>query len=442
MRGRPAGPVVPFVALRWFAARRRARGLGVSALSILGIAVGVATLVTVLAVMNGFQMQFMESIVEIDSYHLRLVPDGRGPSGAAASEEDDLASLAHATAATVAVAFAEWQAIVGNPLSRQKYCQVKVAAEDLRDRDPALRSLLVVESGRFDLSREGGAVLGAELANQIGARPGDMVEITSMDLREGASPRPVSASLTVMGTFRSGYLQFDESLLFVSFPTARAAFGGTVPVSYGLKLPDRFRDREALAAAAAWAAPRGYLAMSWREYNRAFFDTLLMEKVMMMGLVGLIFVVVGFNIAHALRRNVFERREDLAVLAAIGVPPARIRSIFVFDGFLIGASGCALGTAFGLLLAGHVNAVFAAVERIVNLLLSLAHALTAPSAPGGSLFTLFSTSYFYMTEIPSRIVYSEVLLVGLFALLSSTLAALAASRKVSEIRPAEVLRYE
>jgi len=432
--------LVPFVALRWFAARRRAQGMGVSALSVIGIAVGVATLVTVLAVMDGFQMGFMENIVEIDSYHLRLVPGGAETAELA---REDLDSLAERVAATAAVPFSDGQVLAGSPYSRQVYCQVRVAPEDLLERDPALRGMLVLEEGSFDLSREGGVVVGAELAVSIGARRGDGIEITSMSFPRGAAPKPVSARLTVVGTFRSGYLPFDESLMFVSFPTARAALGGTTAVTYGLKLRNRFQDREALAAAEAWAGPRGYRAESWREYNRAFFDTLLVEKVVMMVLVGLIFVVVGFNIAHALRRNVFERREDLAVLAAIGVPPAWVRSIFVLDGFLIGACGCAVGTAAGLLLAGHVDAVFAVAERTVNFLVSLYHAVLAPRSMGGrGFFTLFSSSYFYMRAIPSRIVYSEVLLVGLFALLSSTMAALAASRKVSEIRPAEVLRYE
>jgi lipoprotein-releasing system permease protein len=436
-----AGSLVPFVALRWFSARRRAQGLGISALSVLGIAVGVATLMTVLAVMNGFQMGFMESIVEIDSYHLRLVPIGPAPGGALSREELD--SLAQGISATAAVAFTERQALAGGPYSRGLACRVRAAPEDLLSKDPALRARLAMQDGPFDLGKEGGAVIGAELAVQLGVRRGDSIEITSMGFPQGAAPRPVSSSLTVAGIFRSGYLEFDQTLLFVSFPTARAAFGETGSVSYGLKLRDRFRDREALAAAEAWARPRGFRAVSWREYNRAFFDTLLMEKIVMMILVGLIFVVVGFNIAHALRRSVFERREDLAVLAAIGVPPARIRGIFVLDGFLIGGMGGTIGTAVGLLLASQVNAVFASIERIVNGLFAVVYAVAALSARDGrEPFTLFSSTYFYMTEIPSRIVYSEVLIVALFALLSATLAAVAASRKVSEIRPAEVLRYE
>ena len=101
---------------------------------------------------------------------------------------------------------------------------------------------------------------------------------------------------------------------------------------------------------------------SWRTYNKSFFDALFMEKLMMMVLVGLIFIVVGFNVYHSLRRSVHERMEEIAVLKAVGVPPGRIQAIFVLEGLIIGVSGALGGLVAGLLVAMNVNGVFALVE--------------------------------------------------------------------------------
>ena len=169
-----------------------------------------------------------------------------------------------------------------------------------------------------------------------------------------------------------------------------------------------------------------------------------MEKLMMMVLVGLIFIVVGFNVFHSLRRSVHERTEEIAVLKAVGIPPGHIQAIFVLEGLLIGLAGAVTGLLAGLGIAVNVSGVFAAVEIVINGVLRAGEALAALFAGGGGeeSFAIFSPAYFYLTNVPSRVFPQEAFFVCFFAVLACTGAAWAASRAVSRFRPAEVLRNE
>ncbi|HET6485808.1 MAG TPA: FtsX-like permease family protein, partial [Spirochaetia bacterium] len=176
---------------------------------------------------------------------------------------------------------------------------------------------------------------------------------------------------------------------------------------------------------------------------KSFFDALFVEKLMMMVLVGLIFVVVGFNVYHSLRRSVHERMEEIAVLKAVGVPPQRIQGVFILQGLFIGLAGGVIGLIVGLALAVNVNGVFDVVQGIVNGVLGMARLLAMPFlALGGEDFAIFSPAYFYLSSVPSHVYPTEAFLVVFFAVLSCAGAALGASRAVSRFRPAEVLRYE
>jgi lipoprotein-releasing system permease protein len=240
----------------------------------------------------------------------------------------------------------------------------------------------------------------------------------------------------VTGVYRCGYYDYDAGLVFVALSSA-AAEG--LAVTWGIKLADRFADRRALPAVAAALQGTGLAVESWRAYNRSFFDALLVEKLLMLALVGIIFVVVGFNTYHALRRAVLERTEDIAVLKALGVPPRQLQYVFVSEGLVVGLAGAIAGTALGLLLALNINGVFAGVETVVNAVLGLAARAVGGDAGG---FAIFSPTSFYLVEVPSRVLPREAFFVAFLAVFSCTFAAYAASRAVSRFRPAEVLRHE
>lgn len=442
------------LALRYFHARRRGSGNASTLLSILGIAVGVMTLTVVLAVMNGFQLGFIESIVEISSYHLQVQPvltaaDADRPADAPADRFPQLdAALASRVrdvkGITALVPFVQRQALIEGAFQRPRVCAVRAVPADLFQRDPVQARMLAPVEGAFDVAR--GLVLGAELAAALGARIGDVLSLSSYS--SGASGRPVPRrdSFVVTGTFRTGYYDFDSGLAFISLSTADMLYGGgrSLPRTWGIKIANRFDDARPVRDVAALVQGAGFTVGSWRAYNRSFFDALFVEKLMMMILVGLIFFVVGFNVFHSLRRSVHERMEEIAVLKAVGVPPRRIRSTFILQGLFIGTAGGGVGLLAGLALAVNVNEVFNAVEHLVNGVLVIGRTilLSFSSAGTGDGFAIFSPLYFYLTKVPSHVFLREAFLVAFFAVTSCAGAAWAASSAVSQFRPAEVLRYE
>jgi lipoprotein-releasing system permease protein len=307
---------------------------------------------------------------------------------------------------------------------------------DLGSRDPAQAARLSLVEGSFDLASPDAVVIGAELAAWLGAGPGDTVSLSWLGWTAEGRPRACRAALRVTGVYRCGYYDYDAGLVFVALG-GPAAEG--LALSWGIKLADRFADRRVLPAVERALEGTGYTAESWRAYNRSFFDALLVEKLLMMALVGIIFVVVGFNTYHAMRRSVLERTEDIAVLKALGVPPRQLQEVFVSEGLVVGVAGSLAGTALGLLVAGNINAVFAGVEAAVNAVLALVQRIGGGDGGG---FAIFSPTSFYLVEVPSRVLPREAFFVAFLAVFSCTFAAYAASRAVSRFRPAEVLRHE
>jgi lipoprotein-releasing system permease protein len=428
--------LVAFAALRYFRSRRQGSGAAARILSVLGIAVGVMTLTAVLGVMNGFQLGFIENILEISSYHLQVQRTDGQPL-----EPELLRRLALLPMVRAVVPFSEQQVIVQSRYLGGRGCLLRGLPAEVSDLDPGFRAHMTMVEGALELADPQDMVLGVELARQLGVEVGDTVSVLALGGVSFNNLAPESRQYRIRGLFRSGYYEFDLGWALVRLAASPASEAGEAQIRYGIKIRNRFHDEAALRAVAAVLGPGPYRVGSWREFSRAFFAALRMEKLLMMILVGLIFVVVGFNIYHSLRRSVRERYEEIGVLKALGASQDAVEYIFVSEGFLIGLLGGGLGLALGLLLASNINAVFRAAEALVNLVLELASRLVVPLA-GGDRFALFSPTYFYLSEVPSRVLLPEAFLVVLFALGSCVLAALFAAVPVRRVLPAEVLRYE
>jgi lipoprotein-releasing system permease protein len=429
---------ISFMGLRYFRSRRRGVGGTSTLLAILGVAVGVMALTAVMGVMNGFQLGFIESILEISSYHLQI-RDPRDPSAA-----EILESLRGLPAVRSAVPFSEHQVIIEGRFADPRGCLIRGLPADIRRLDPSFFQTLEVVSGDFALEQRGAIVLGVELSRHLGVGVGDGVSILSLQGAYLGELEPANRFYQVVGLFRSGYYEFDLGWAFFSLAEGAALEGtGATPVTVGVKIQNRFRDQQAAAAVRQIPGGQGLQIVSWREFNRAFFGALRMEKIMMTVLIGLIFVVVGFNIHHSLRRAVRERYEEIGVLKALGASDVAVRRIFVLEGLLIGAIGAFIGLLLGLLISANINAVFEFAETVVNAAIAFADLLLFPLLQSASgRFSLFSPAYFYITEVPSTVLLREAVLIATFAVIAPTVAAAAAASRVREVRPAEVLRYE
>lgn len=179
---------------------------------------------------------------------------------------------------------------------------------------------------------------------------------------------------------------------------------------------------------------------SWREFNKAFFGALRMEKLIMMILIALIFPVVWMNIQHSLRRTIRERREDLGILRALGAASKPIRIVFLSEGALIGIFGAVIGTLLGLAIAVNINSILFWMEDAFSYISALWSKWTTGSS--GTNLNLISGGVFYLRDIPVRVLWNEVWIIFLFALGSASASAWMASGEILKIRTKEVLRNE
>jgi len=416
-----------FVSGRFGRADSRGRSALTSALSISGIALGVTALIVILAVMNGFQMGYIESILEVSSAHVRLT----------GSREDIERARALPGVRSLTV-FADSQILMEGGYNRQSGVLLRAIPPDMDKTDVGFGSSVRVVSGRFDIGQPNTVLLGYELAQALSVGLGDPVSVVAVSGDASTDLFPENATLTVTGLFKTGYYAIDNSFAFVSTATGATLTGEATTGTAAVKLENVDRDADFIAELSR-ACPN-VQAESWRSYNRAFFGALRVEKNMMLFLVVLIFLVVGVNIHNAMRRAVYERKEEISVLTALGATPARVQGIFLANGLGIGVSGGLVGLLCGLFISTRINGVFHLAEVVVNGANAFASSLLG--LPPGQSFSIFSPEYFYLDKVPVRLFFPEVLFIFLFGVLSATVAAWSASRNILKLKPAEVLRYE
>jgi len=427
----------------WFVASRYIfKGRGNSpVLAVLGIAVGVLALIVIIAVMNGFQLGFIESILEISSYHLRLenVPQDK--------IEELRENIVSVPGVKTAVPFREFQALARGRRANQQAVLVRGLPQNTLDYDLFMKNKLDFEDGFFDIDSHDSVLLGAELAKRLAVDIGDSVTMFSISgILSAEEDSGGLEDFTVAGVFRTGFYEYDCSWAFVNIEND-AFFTDESPRKIGVKLDNRFHDRHSLEQ-----VKKKVLTLpgceeikfsSWRDYNRSFFGALRTEKLFMFILVGLIFIVVGLNIFQSQRRSVLQRLEEIGLLRAVGGSEKAVRFVFVCDGAIIGFTGAGAGLLLGLVIASNIQGFFSLIETIANFFIGLINIIAGFFGAGQAEgFAVFSPAIFYIKEIPSRILPQEVLLIFMFGFLSALTAAWFASRKAAKIQPAEVLRYE
>lgn len=424
-------PFILFVGFRYFKEKRKSRKIASSVLSITGIAVGVMTLTAVIGVMNGFQLSFIEPILNIGSYHIQI---SDGPE----IDEKTLNAIRALPGVTALVPFTENQALIEG----KTICIIRGIPANIPDLDPSIQKSFDQEfydmPDEETLKEEDSIILGNQLAIHLGIRKGDSVSITTF----GGT---WSSRKKVTGIFQTWYYEIDKAWGFVSLKTAAGFYrDGELPLTYGVKIKNRFMDNGTLLGISEILGNK-YTVKSWREFNRNFFGALLMEKILMMILVGLIFIVVGFNIFHSLKRSVYERKEEIALLKALGASPGSIKNIFILEGLLIGILGCFFGILAGLFIANNINEIFRITENLINNLIfsNIENVLKQININVRfGRVSIFSPDIFYIKNVPIRILLPETCMISFFAILCSYLASFFASRKVVMIKPAEILRYE
>ena len=419
------------VSRRFASVDRKSRSSATSFLAVLVICFGVMSLVTVVSVMNGFQMSFVNAIMELSSFHIRVSKSD------SQTEADFLNFCADSKEIRCVSPFYESQALLVGNKSKESAGIIRGVDARTCEFDEGFAREIKIVSGTFDLSSADSIVLGSYLAQSLGVTTGNTVNLLALSGGKDVELLSQNRQFKVTGIFECGYYDINQGYAFVSLEAAHMYFGEDAPVFYGIKI--RRPQNDGFVSAAIKSRFPDAAVQSWREYNRTFFGALRVEKNILMLLVFLIFVVVAVNIYNGMRRLVFERSQEIAALSALGGTSFQIKAIFVVRGFLTGAAGTVIGIVLGIFISLNIRSVFLAVSHCLYWLELF---FTSVFSPENAAFVTENQMYAIYASIPARIIPSEVLLISLFGVLSPLLASALASRSVLKLKIAEVLHNE
>ena len=412
-------PYELFIGLRYTRAKRRNHFISfISLISMLGIALGVAALIVVLSVMNGFQDELRTRILGVASHaQISGMDDrlGNWPEVARAAAQNR-----HVEAVAPYVQgqgmLSSGQAVQG-AVVRGILPEYEDRVADIGRHVKAGR-LADLTPGAFNI------VLGAELARALGAHVGDrIVLIAPQGLVTPAGILPRLRQFTVVGIFEVGMYEYDAGLALVNLDDAARLYGlGDKVSGLRLKLDDLYQAPRIIRELAAML-PEGMYITDWTQQHANFFRAVQIEKNVMFIILLLIVAVAAFNIVSTLVMMVTDKQADIAILRTLGAAPASIMKIFIVQGALIGVVGTLAGAAGGVLLALNVETVVPAIERVFGI-----HFL--------------AKDVYYISELPSKLMWGDVAVITAVSLVLSLLATLYPSWRAARTQPAEALRYE
>ncbi|MBC7604088.1 MAG: lipoprotein-releasing ABC transporter permease subunit [Ramlibacter sp.] len=389
----------------------------ISGVSMLGIALGVAALIIVLSVMNGFQKEVRDRMLGVVS-HIEVF----GPGGGMLEDANRTMAEARRNPEVIGAApFISAQALMarGEDMRGAIVRGIDPAKEgEVTDLAKTMQPVLDrLKSGEF------GVVMGAELARALGVREGDPVTLIAPSGQvtpAGVVPR--LKQMTVVGTFDSGHFEYDSGLVMLHQDDAAKIFRLEGPTGIRLKLKDLNRARE-VAAELSQSLSGQFLVRDWTRQNRTWFAAVQLEKRMMFIILTLIVAVAAFNLVSTLVMTVTDKRADIAILRTLGASPGSIMGIFVVQGALVGVIGTLIGLVIGLGIASNIDVIVPALERALNA-------------------SFLPRDIYLISKMPSDPQSDDIVPIALISLALAFVATLYPSWRASRVNPAEALRYE
>jgi lipoprotein-releasing system permease protein len=415
-------PYELFIGLRYTRASRRAgRRNGfisfISTLSIAGIALGVAALIIVLSVMNGFQKEVRDRMLSVLA-HVEVFA-----AGAPMLDWRSVLEKAERNPRVVAGApYVSGQAMLTHDES--------VRGVLVRGIDPAIEPRVAdfaqhMLRGNLDDLKPGsfGVAVGRELANQLLLEPGS--KLTLIAPQGTATPAglvPRLRQLTVVAVFASGHYEYDSSLLLMNLEDAAKLFRVQGVTGVRLKTTDMLQAPQ-IAAELATSLGSDVYVRDWSSENRNWFAAVQIEKRMMFIILTLIMAVAAFNLVSMLVMTVTDKQSDIAILRTLGATPASVMRIFVVQGASVGLLGTLIGIVFGVVVALNIGDVVAFLEQLFG-------------------FQVLPKGIYFINHLPSDLRWHDVSTIGLTACALAFASTLYPSWRASRVRPAEALRYE
>ena len=390
----------------------------ISGVSMLGIALGVAALIIVLSVMNGFQKEVRDrmlsviSHVEVSDANGDALADWRRTAAEARRNPQVIGAAPFVASQALIARGDDMRGIVVRGIVPAEEATVTDLAAKLKD-----TTLARLVPGAW------GVVLGGELARSLGVRTGDKVTV----ILPGGQVTPAGIvprlrSLTVVGTFDAGHYEYDSGLALVALDDAAKLFRVAVPTGIQLRLKDLDRAPR-VAAELAYSLGPQVLVRDWTSTNRNWFSAVQVEKRLMSIILTLIIMVAAFNLVSTLVMTVTDKRADIAILRTLGATPRSVMGIFMVQGAASGIIGTLAGVLLGLVVAFNIDVIVPAIERLLHV-------------------SFLPSSVYLISRMPSDPQQADIVPIALFSLLFAFLATLYPSWSASRLQPAEALRYE
>ena len=390
----------------------------ISLSSIIGIGLGVTALITVMSIMNGFQQELRDRILDMTA-HVTLSEQGER-----LNHWQDLYSVAKQLPHVEGAApNAMGQGMLTHG-DRVKGVLVRGVLPKYEGQVADVESKMVYGHLSDLKSKDYNVILGTELANGLGVSVGD--KITLVAPQASISPMGVVPRLkrfTVSGLFEVGMHEYDSALAIVHMADAQRVFKMGHQVSaLQLRLDDMFAVRDVREAVAENIDDVLYMR-DWTQQHSNFFKAIEMEKRMMFIVLTLIIMVAAFNIVSTMVMVVTDKQKDIAVLRTIGATPGSVQTIFIVQGLIIGTFGAILGVIGGVAISLNIDVIVPFIEGIFG-------------------FKFFPADIYYISKIPSDLHWEDVWIVSGLAFVLTLLATIYPARRASKIQPAEALRYE
>ena len=393
----------------------------VAATSMAGIALGVAALIVVLSVMNGFQKEVRDRMLSVLP-HVEIYVGGGDPERIVSQWKDLGAAALKSPSVVAAAPFVSAQGML---MRGQELRGVQVRGIDPATEKNVSDVSQQMASGKLsDLKAGGfGIVLGQELADLLSLHVGDPVMMLAPQANIGpAGFTPRMRQFTLVGTFRSGHYEYDTSLAFVDVTDAARLFRDNAAAGVRLRVDDMSRAPQ-IAQSLLSLLPSNVMVSDWSRNNRTWFAAVQTEKRMMFLILALIVAVAAFNLLSSLVMAVKDKQSDIAILRSFGSTPGEIARIFLVQGALIGVVGTLLGVAGGMAIAFNIDVIVPAIEHLIGV-------------------QFLPRQIYFISELPSDPRMADIVSIGVTSLVMSLLATLYPSWRASRLQPAQVLRHD
>ena len=408
------------VGMRYTRASRRSSNTFISLISLIsmaGIALGVAALIIVLSVWNGFQTEVRDRMLSVLS-HIEVF-DARG-------------------------AMIDWEGTAREAMQHEQVVGVApfVLAQGMVTRDSAVRGVVVrgvlperegevsdvtrqMFAGDFNTLRPGdyNIIIGRELARALDIELGERLALVtpSEETRPGGA-MPQLQQFTVSGVFEAGHHQYDASLAFIHMADAMEVYQLQAPSGIRLRVTD-MREAPQIAYELSRSLSGDLYISDWSRHNRIWFAAVQSQKTMMFLILTLIVAVAAFNLVSSLVMTVTDKQADIAILRTLGASPRAIMKIFIVQGTLVGLTGTLIGIALGLLVALNIDVIIPFIESLLGV-------------------NFLPTEVYFISALPSDVRWPDVALVSAVSIVLAFLATIYPSWAAARVKPAEALRYE